>query len=491
MKTFDRGRRFRRLTTLTAVALALAACAPDLGPRPTLVQPASLASRQSLAVGPVSNEWLGDKFWTRYDDPQLNALVEEALANSPTLAQAVAKIRTAKGVAYQSGSALLPQVEGSGEAGFKKQSYNNGIPAEFVPHGWKSYGQLGLSGDFDLDLWGRNKALLAAATSEAVATAVDARAAATALVSNVVEAYASMGVLYAEQDLLAASLKARQQSADLYAKRYKAGLDSQLPLTQANAAVATTAANLESVNEKITLEKHVLAALLGAGPDRGLSIHRPARTGPFARIPLPADAGIALAGRRPDIVAARLRVEAQGRRIDAAKADFMPNVSLSGLVGLMSLGIGKLFDPGSSFGTASAAFSLPIFDGGRRKGAFVQARGKYDELVASYNATVVQALKEVADAVDSRASVELQSAQAEKAAQSAAEGYRLAELRYKSGLTTYLDVLTAQTTLLEAQRVALDTRSRLLLTDIQLVRALGGGFAGPDAPMTSTRSDSK
>ncbi len=466
-----------------AVAALLTSCAaPDLGPRPAPLAAATLRSKASLSIGPIANEWPGDHWWTRYNDPQLDALVAEAVVNSPTVAQAAAKVRAARGIALQAGAASLPQLDASGEAGLKKQSYNNGIPPDFVPKGWRSYGRLSLAGDFDLDLWGRHKAELVAATSEAVATEVDAREAALAIESNVVEAYATLGVLFAERALAARSVEARRSSADLYAKRYKAGLDSELPQRQAEAAAARTAAELEALDEKIALERHVIAALLGAGPDRGLAIVPPRETGPFARIPLPADAGIALAGRRPDIVAARLRVEAQGSRIDAARAAFMPDVSLSALVGLMSLGITKLFDTGSSYGNATAAFSLPIFDGGQRRGNLVQARGKYDELVAGYNATVVDALKDVADALSSRASVERQSAEAERAVAAAADAYRLADLRYRSGLTTYLDVLSAQTALLDAQRAALDTRSRLLLTDIQLVRALGGGYADTAAP---------
>ncbi|WP_120716033.1 efflux transporter outer membrane subunit [Tsuneonella amylolytica] len=469
-----------------ALAVVLSGCAaPDGGERPVLSTPAQLESRKSLSIGPIADAWPHDRWWQRYGDAQLNALVDEAVANSPTVAEAAARVRTAEGLVRRAGAAGSPQFGLAGEGGLKKQSYNNGIPAQFVPKGWKSYGSLALNGDFDLDLWGRNRAALAAATSDALAAQVDARQAALALQSNVVETYATLGVLYLEDDFLVQAVEVREASAALYAKRYAGGLDSQLPQRQAEAAAAGAAAALEANEERIALQRNVLAALLGAGPDRGLAIERPKAVGPFARIPLPADAGIALAGRRADIVAARLRVEAQGSRIDEARAAFMPDISLRGLLGFMSLGIANLFDRGSDFGQTTGAISLPIFDGGALRGNLEQTGGRYDELVAQYDATVVEALKEVADALASRSSVDEQTREAERAASAAADAYRLADIRYRGGLTTYLDVLSAQTAMIDAQRTALQTRSRLLLTDIQLVRALGGGYADArgDAPV--------
>lgn len=479
-------------------ALLLSACAaPDMGARPERTPPAGYATQQTLAVGPVGDAWPQDRWWERYADPQLDALVEEALRNSPSVAEAEARILIASGLVRQAGAAGLPQVGVSGEAGAQKQSYNNGIPADFVPKGWKSYGSLTVGADFDLDLWGKNRAALAAATSDELATRVDAREAELALQANVVEHYARLGIYFVERDLLASDLKARQATADLYAQRYRGGLDSKLPQQQAEAAAATAAARLEANAERIALERNVLAALLGAGPDRGLQIAKPSVRGPFARVRVPADAGIALAGRRADIVAARLRVEAQGHRIEGAEAAFMPDINLGALAGFMSLGLANLFDAGSDYGKASAAFSLPIFDGGMRRGNLVQATGRYDELVAEYDATVIGALKDVADALASRDSVERQSAEADRAAAAAVEGYALADARYRGGLTNYLDALSAQTAMFDAQHAALEAHARIILADIQLVRALGGGFApesdpaATDAAANPTESDRK
>jgi NodT family efflux transporter outer membrane factor (OMF) lipoprotein len=469
------------------VAIAAASvggcAAPDLGPRPTPVSPATLASNRSLPLAAQTAQWPADRWWIRYGDVQLIGRIDEALAHSPSVAEAAARVRAARGVAEQAGGATLPQLSGSADGGGRKQSYNNGIPPAFVPQGWHGYGDISLGANFDLDLWGKNRASLAAATSDLTATQVDAQQARLILTTNLVSSYVDLARLYAEHDLLAEARTVRATSADLAQKRYAAGLDNRSSADLARAMLASAAAALEANDEQIAVRRNAIAALLGAGPDRGLAITRP-DIAEFTPTPLPGDAGIALAGRRPDIVAARLRVEAQGHRIDAAQAAFLPDISLSGLFGVMSLGLDKLFDAGSTYGQAQAAISLPIFDGGARRGNYVATRGGYDDLVAQYDATVIEALHQVADAVASRASVERQSQQANAAYASSAAAYDIALRRYRGGLSNYIEALSAQSAMLDARLTAIDTRSRLVSLDISLVRALGGGFTDPTNTLT-------
>lgn len=473
-----------RLAIVLAV-LATGACTPpNLGSRPLPVETARLDSAKSLAGASATAQWPADDWWRRYGDAQLDGLVEEALANSPTVAEAAARVRAARGVMQQAGATGLPQLEANGSAGAKKQSYNNGIPPDFVPKGWNSDGDISLGANFDLDLWGRNKALLAAATSDLAASEVDVHQAKVILATNVVSSYADLAQLYAERDVLEQAASVRAKSAALATQRFNGGLDNRGSSDLARSQQARAAGELEANAEEIALRRHALAALLGAGPDRGLAIARPDFS-TFTPIAVPGDAGIALAGRRPDIVAARLRVEAQGRRIDAAKAAFLPDISLSGLIGMMSLGLDNLFDSGSSYGDAHAAISLPIFDGGTRRGNYTQARGGYDQLVAQYDETVIAALQQVADALASRASVERQLVESDHAYAAAKSAAEVAMLRYRGGLSTYIDALTAQSTMLDAQRATIDNRARLVSLDVALVRALGGGFADPIQTQTS------
>lgn len=458
---------------------ALAACAaPDLGPRPQMRPPSSQGSARSLAVGvgaPASPLWPADRWWADFNDPQLDKLVAEALANSPDVAKAEARIRQARGAAIVSGAQTLPSVNADGSAGFAKQSYNTGAPREFVPQGWISTGTLALSGNFDLDLWGKNRKTLAAATSEETAARIDARQAQLMLSTNVVSTYFDLARLIARAETLRNAVGARGELARLAGARVQQGLDSNTAQLQSEALEAQARNALAANEAQILVSRHALAALLGAGPDRGLGI-QPSSIAGFTATQVPADAGIALAGRRPDIVAARLRAEAAGSRIDAARAAFLPDISLSGLVGLNALRIADLFDSGSTYGNAGAAVSLPIFQGGRLKGQFTQARGAYDLAVADYDATVIGALQDVADALANRNAAVVREADAQMAADRYGAASALALQRYKAGLSTYIDALQAQTGALDAAAAAIDARFATLAYDIALKRALGGGF---------------
>lgn len=448
--------------------------------------PGTLASAKSLDAAGAARAWPVQRWWTAYGDPQLDALVDEALAGSPSVAMAQARIRQARGAAEVAGAATLPSIGGQASGGFTKQSYNNGIPSNFVPHGWNSTGTLALSGDFDLDLWGKNRKALASATSEAEAAEADARQAELMLSSNVVSSYFDLARLIERGKALAEASKARAALVDLTRQRAQQGLESDVPLRRSEAAAASARAALSADDEQILLRRHAIAALLGAGPDRGLTITPPA----LASLPeteVPADAGIALAGRRPDIVAARLRVEAAASRIDVAKASFMPDITLRGLIGLTSLGISNLVDSGSTYGNAGAALSLPIFEGGRLKGNFTQARGGYDAAVADYNATVAGALQDVADALASRAAAAGQERDAAEAETTSRAAYDLSMKRYRGGLSSYLDALTAQTAALQAREEAIDAHFRTLALEVALQRALGGGFADNSSEKASDK----
>lgn len=472
-------KRVAALPLLATVAALSACAAPDLGPRPELRTPQALESTRSLAggeAGAIAGNWPADRWWTSYGDAQLDALVDEALAGSPDVAAAVARIRMARGAEQVTGAATLPQLNGQGSAGFTKQSYNNGVPEAFVPKGWNSTGTMALSGDFDLDLWGQNRKALAAATSEAAAAEADAQQARLLISSNVVASYFDLARLLEREKALADALDARETVARLTDQRVQQGLDNQSPLRQARAEVSISRAEIAANQQAIAARRHALAALMGAGPDRGLSIVPPA----IASIPetaLPADAGIALAGRRPDIVAARLRVEAAGSRIDSAKAAYMPDISLRGLIGLTSLGLSNLIDSGSTYGNAGGAISLPIFQGGRLSGQFTQARGGYDLAVADYNRTVAGALQEIADGISGREAARVQERETLQAQVDSEAAYNIAMQRYRGGIGNYLSVLVSQQVAINSRTAAIDSHFRTLAQEVALKRALGGGYA--------------
>jgi NodT family efflux transporter outer membrane factor (OMF) lipoprotein len=419
----------------------------------------------SASLTPAGAAWPDRGWWLRYGDAQLNGLIEEGLAGSPDLEAAAARFRTAQGFAQQAGAALSPTVDAFASSEFTKQG-----EAKLL-----SQGSAGLSLSFDLDLWGKNRAALAAATSDAEAAGFELAAARLELTTGIAATYADLAQLYAQRDALDSAVQIRGETLKLVNQRVEIGLDTRAELKQAQGRVSEARADLAATDEAIALTRNALAALIGKGPDRGLTIQRPS-VAAFAAQQIPADASIDLVGRRPDIAAARASVEANGSRIKEARAAFYPNINISALIGLSAFGLGDIFSSSSKFGSVSPAVSLPLFHGGALQGQYRGARGRYDEAVALYNRQVITALRETADAVTSRRALDARLIESRSALASFEEANSLARKRYQSGLSTYLDVLSAEESVIGARLDVAELQTRALTLDIALVRALGGGF---------------
>lgn len=460
---------------LLSSALLTSACAaiPDLGPAPEVKEVQTYAAGQSFQA--PTAEWPANIWWTAYGDAQLNALIAEALAGSPSLAQAEARVRQAEGIAQQVGASRLPQVSADASVGLVKQSYNNGVPAALVPQGWNDVGRAALNFSYEFDFWGRNRAAVAAATSDAEAARADLAQARLTLSTSIASAYADLVQLYAESASTMSAVEVRTRTAELLAQRRAQGLENQGAVSQAEAGRAGEEAKLAAIAEAIALTKTAIAALLGQGPDRGLKIGAPQSPSlkPFG---LPANLQADLIGRRPDVVASRLRAEAAAQRIDVARADFYPNVNLSAVIGLQSLGLNALTKSGSDFGSIGPAISLPIFTGGALQGAYREARAEYDASVAAYDAAVTQALHDVADVAVSERALDVRLAKTREALASSEDAYRIIDMRYRGGLSTYLEVLSVEETLIANRQAVADLETRAFALDVALVRALGGGF---------------
>lgn len=421
----------------------------------------------AASLTPTGSAWPDKGWWLRYSDAQLNQLIEDGIAGSPDIEVAAARFRTAQGFAQQAGAALSPTIDAFATSEFSKQG-----DAKLL-----SKGNAGLSLSFDLDLWGRNRATLAAATSDAEAAGYELAQARLVLTTGIASTYADLAQLYRQRDMLESALQIRSRTAKLVNERVHIGLDTLAELKQAEGRISEARDDLAANEEAIGLTRNALAALIGKGPDRGLSIQRPAVTS-FATQGIPANVTIDLIGRRPDIAAYRATVEAGASRIKEARAAFYPNISISALVGLATFGIGdNIFSSTSSFGSVSPAVTLPIFHGGALQGQYRGARGRYDEAVALYNRQVITALRETADAVTSRRALDARLIESRSALASFEEANSLARKRYESGLSTYLDVLSAEESVLAARLNVAELETRALVLDVALVRALGGGFA--------------
>lgn len=465
-----------------AISLALlvtggCAAVPALGPKPLPRTAEGIAAAQSLPAQPGA-VWPGDLWWRELGDPQLAALVDEGLRNSPDMAAAAARLRRAAGLAQEARGATLPSLDAEGVLNRQKQSLNLGYPDEFqafLPRGWNDFAQLDAALSFDLDLWGRNRAALAAATSDARAATIDAQQARLMLAGAIAAAYVELDRLFQQRDVRQDELAVREATQKLVAQRRANGLETRGSERQADSELATARGALRGVEEQIDLRRHQIAALMGAGPDRGLAIARPTLPALAGR-GLPEGVTTDLVGRRPDVLAARERVEAAASRIKVARADFFPAVRLSALFGVQSLGLGNLVDGDSTFGHAGPAVSLPLFRGGALQGRYRGARADYDEAVADYDKTVLAAYQQVADAVTSQRSARLRFDDAQAAVAASQDAYDVARARYEGGLSNYLDVLTVQDRLLQARLTLAGLEADLRGLDITLIRVLGGGF---------------
>ncbi len=469
------GHRVRRPLTVLCSALVLAGCAqlPDMG---KLVQPRTSDAFQSQAslTAPAA-QWPTEKWWVAYGDPQLDALIDEALRDAPDLAAASARLQQADAVMQMTGSALKPQLSANAAVTEDKLSYNFLTPRDMTPSGWNDYGRVSLDFRWELDFWGKNRAALAAATSQLEAGRAELAQTRLLLAAGIAANYAELSRLHANRDTAAQAVEIRQKTANLFAQRFANGLETRGSQRDADARRAMAEGALLAVDEQIALQRNRLAALLGAGPDRGLEI-APPRLKLERGFGLPSELAVNLLGRRPDVVAARLQAQAQASRIDQKKAEFYPNINLSAFVGVQSLGLDMLSKSGSGIGSVGPAISLPIFSGGRLQGQLRGAHAGYAETVANYNATVAHALQEVADNAVSQKALGQRLLKAQEAVDAATEAHRVARNRYEGGLANFLEVLSAEDSLLNGLNAQTNLSAAALTLDIGLQRALGGGY---------------
>ena len=466
----------RHLQPLSALALAtvLAGCASthDLKPESSLQDANRFQAASSLGRTPVSDiAWPKAQWWSSYGDSQLDALMQEALAGSPSIAIADARTRKAFAQAGLAEAGLYPTLGGSAQVAAVK------IPETLAPApiGGKTLHSevLSLSFAWAPDLWGGKHAKWQSAVGAARAQEADAQAARLTLEGNIARTYATLAQAWDARDVAERDLKRNSSLHALATQRVKAGIDNQIALTQIASAEDNARAQMQAADQQINALRNALAMLAGQGPDRGLQINRPQLKTDGVAVPslLPSE----LVSRRPDVVAARWRVEAASRGIKAAKSDFYPSLNLSAMVGLAAGKLGDLFksDAGLLFG--GPAISLPIFDGGRLRSQLRGANADFDLAIAGYDQTVLNAIREVTDAVQSSRELDAQISAATSARDQQARSAVLVTQRQKAGLANQLDVLTAQKPILQLDQQLSALRARRLQSAIDLDIALGGG----------------
>lgn len=434
--------------------------------------PSADAAAQPQAA--VSADW-----WRSFGDAQLDALITQALQGNPGLQQAAARIARAEAFADTARAAQSPQVNGSLDATRQRYSANGPYPPGQAG-AVRSVETARLSGSWELDFFGKHRAALAAALGEAQAARADAEAARLLLASRVAQGYFQLARLQAQRAVAERTLQQRTEMLQLVQRRVQAGLDTQLELRQSEGALPEARQQIEALREQEALARNALGALIAApqtaqtlNPQALAAIH-------FSETPtaVPAD----LLGRRPDVAAARWRVEAATQDMGVARAQFYPNVSLTAFVGLASVGLDRFIEAGSREWGVGPALRLPIFDAGRLRANLRGKAADRDAAVESYNAALLEAVRDAADQLASSGSIARQITEQHQAGESAQAAYAIARRRYEAGLGTYLQVLSAESQVLAQRRLAVDLAARRLDNQVGVMRALGGGYAATPPP---------
>jgi len=458
----------RRLATLPLIAL-LAGCVPGgIVPQQTEI------AGNSIGLGNEPAPAVADDWWIAFGDPRLDALVKQGLSGNPDLGEALARLRAAKAGVEESTSALYPHVDFNGQEQRDRFSDIYIIPPPYAGSDrWIGTIEGDLS--WNIDFWGKQAAELDKSRSLQSAARLDAQAARLAVTGAVVQAYIDLDRAYKLADIAALTVHDRQATLALTDRRLHDGLDSKVEEQEALArlAQAREARVLADSNRDIVV--HELAALVGRGADAYADIGRPVLMDDAA-LPLPSALPADLLGRRPDILASRARVEAALAGRKAAKAAFYPDVDLLASAGWAAIGISPLFLTKSLQYGAGPAVHLPIFDAGRLRAEYAGATADIDHAIADYNGVLAGSVRQTSDALTRIRSIEGRQAEHGRMLDAANEAYRLAQTRYRTGLSTQLTVLTAEDVLFDARQGGVSLAADGAIQRVTLLLAVGGGF---------------
>ena len=459
---------------LAALIAAVAGCASFHGiDAHARLQPAQ-GFETALSLPDQGGTWPGVQWPMQFGGAPLQALIDEALAGNPSLQVAASRVAAAQAAAEVTAGGAQPTV-GATFAATRQRYTENGIIPPPLAGKYETDSQLAINFRYDFDFWGKNAAALRTALSQGKLSKAEQYNARLILTTAVTRAWLQLGRNAAQFDFVSRQLQTRESLDRLTRQRFAAGLDTQSENQLSLQQAASLRAERAQWQEAVALSRNQLAALLGSGPDRGLAIAAPALPQSAPTL-LPAALPLTLIGRRPDLVAARWRVEAAQGQIDYAKAQFYPNVDLMAFAGLSSLGLSNLLQAGSRVVGIGPAIRLPIFDSGTLRAQLGGQVAGYESAVASYNQSLIEALHEVADNVQSLRAAEVQVNNLAQANQAATRAFTLAQQRRRVGTINQLQLLTAQGSLLAQQRIALDAQARRLDLRVGLIKALGGGF---------------
>lgn len=472
--------------TLLAGALALAGCASP-GPSRTLL-PAVDPAKVGLTAPTEGGAELtaAEGWWKAFGDANLDALVERAVADHPGVQAASARLLRAQAAGRGVDAAGQAQAGLSVDVARQRYTANGLIPAP-VAGTVRDTGTIQIGGSWSPDFFGRHHAALAAAVGQELAAEAELAHARQGLATAVVRQYIALARLLAQREVAERAVQLRERTLGLVRSRVRSGLDTQVELRQAEAAVPDARTQRLMLDEQITLARHALAALTQQ-PPAALDTLSP-RLAALQPAPL-ADGRVStdLLGRRADIVAARWRVEAAAQNAREARAQFYPDLQISAFVGLSALGLDRVLQFDSRQAGIAPALRLPLFDAGRLRAQLQVRAAEIDAAVAAYNGVVLDAVRESADALASGRAVQAQRDEQARALTGAEQAFDAAQRRYDAGLSNYLTVLSVEQQLLVQRRAAVELKARAFDTQAQLMQSLGGGYAAPVLPPAAPRA---
>lgn len=462
---------------LAAAGVVLGGCARlpiGLTPKARMIDAGTLNEG-----GTIRDAAAGENFqptpdwWRAYGDKQLDRLVKEATSGNPSLRIAEARVARARFLAAGAKAPLMPEINASAVVTREQFSENHFYRSPYAGETyWNNRATFDLS--YELDLWGKNRAALAAALDDVLVARAEAREIELGLQTAVVRTYVSLSLHYFLRDIADTTLRQREEILSITERRLAAGLATEIERSQAETPVPEARAELERFEEAIVLLRTQLSMLTGKGPGDGEKILRPALS-LHSAIGVPSTLPADLVGRRPDVAAQRWRAEAEAENIKVAKAAFYPNINIAAFIGWQAIGFSKFFSGTSLMHGISPAFSLPIFEGGRLRSRLGAATAQYDMAVEAYNQSLLRAFQEISNQLVTLRSLDRQCSEVMRAKNLADKAYAIALRAYRGGLTDYLSVLNAQNqTLVETTRVA-QIEARRLDAHALLMQALGGG----------------
>jgi outer membrane protein, multidrug efflux system len=422
-----------------------------------------------------SDAALRGAWWRRFGDAQLDALQEQALAASPTLEAAVARLAQARASVDVASAGLFPQLALAGRAARQKISADRPLTNYSTPNFSTVQNDYSLSFNvaYEADLFGRVRGTVSAAQASAEQAAADLQNVKLVLESDLAANYFNLRELDIELDVLAQSIELQRRALDLTTTRHQLGATSGLDVAQQQALLDTTLTQVDVLRRQRDQFEHAIAALVARpAPLFALAPEIGPRTAPAVPIGVPAD----ILQRRPDVASAERAMAAANAQIGVARAAYYPNITLGPSLGVDSRDFSSLFSASSLLWSLGVSVAQPLFDAGRTDANVKIAQAGYQLTVANYKRVVLTAMQEVEDGITGSAALDRALVQARLAEQSAQRVLQLANDRYEGGATTYLEVITAQQSLLSAQRQVAQLVGQRLLVSVLLVKALGGDW---------------